>query len=594
MSTKEAKCCPDSRSGVELRDVDSECVLYLRFGPAADDDIRRRIMHYVRRVLSSSGSQGSESLHDLRRKRRRGGDDYSTDRYGNGNTLTDRKRKRSFSELEESDYEQTTATEAAEVPDLNRSITFYSQNAGFDIDTVRDDASNTDIAFEHGTQAVIGLNNELTQALGNPCFNCSIPGHELRNCPMPLDDNRVEANKAAFREKGSGQFSSRFYLVAEEKKRTDEMRNMFRPGQPLSQELCEALDLRCDDDVPAYIMNMYRYGYPPAYLGQEPGQDPMQAHPVSESRLPTTPDLHVFADAHDYDRVHHKPKDQDARNPDSTTGSVNNNSSSGTDEDGAISEEELDMDKKSLDRESDGQNRVCCVPLVKYPGLDLSKFDFSSVNSPGCPLYTHAPSTRANLHREMPYYDSYYHSGGHGMDKYREGHFYDRYSDQPSARYLSTAAYDDWGRMLNGYCQSAGSGYTEDNEYSTSSRVNSTTYASENTRKLRNHYHGGTYEGQDMPPSSTSAQSHQVTRQLPPDYKRDDGSITEAATTEAPFSFSSGLSEVPIQGENKANSLLPTPADAQRDTMPPPSVNVDSNDDNGELEDGECDMEVSE
>ncbi|KAJ2805104.1 hypothetical protein H4R20_002224 [Coemansia guatemalensis] len=597
MSTKEASPCLGSTSGPELRGVDSECVLYLKFGPAADDDIRRRIMHHVRRVLSSCGAQRSENLHDSRRKRRRRDDDYSADRYGNGHGSTDRKRKRSLSELEESDYEQTTAA-TAEVSGSDRSITFYSQSAGFDLDTVRDDDPDTDIAFEHGTQAVIGLTNDLMQALGNPCFNCSIPGHDLRNCPMPLDDDRVEANKEAFREKGSGHFSSRFYLVAEEKKRTDEMRKMFRPGQPLSQELREALDLRHDDDVPAYIMNMYRYGYPPAYLGQEPGQDPMLACPISEPDLPSTPDLHVFADANDYDRLHNKPETQDAANSDSARAS---NSNSGTDEDGAISEGEADTDKKSAGGASDKQDRVCCIPLVKYPGLDLGRFDFDSVDAPGRPLYTSTPNTRASSRRGMSYCDSYYHGGGHGMDTYRGGYYYDNYSDQTPARYMSNSAYDDdWGRMLNGYYQTSHSGYTGANGYSTPSRANGTMYAPEDTQESRGYYYNDSYaEGQDMYPPpllpSTSSPARQTAKQSPANFKRDHGSKAESAATEAPFSLPTSLPKAPAQEENEAANLSPAPANAQRDTIPSALANVDNNDDSdGELEDGECDMEVSE
>ncbi|KAJ2084426.1 hypothetical protein H4R24_000056 [Coemansia sp. RSA 988] len=596
MSTKEANSFIDSTSGPVLQGVDSECVLYLKFGPAADDDIRRRIMYHVRRVLSSCDTQRPESVSNSRCKRRRRDNGHLADRYSNVYGLTDRKRKRSLSEVEESDHERAaaTATTAAEVPSADRSITFYSQSAGFDLDTVRDDYSDTDIVFEHGTQAVIGLTNELMQALGNPCFNCSIPGHELHDCPMPLDEDRVQANKEAFREKGSGHFSGRFYLVAEEKKRTDEMRKMFRPGQPLSQELREALDLRHEDDVPAYIINMYRYGYPPAYLGREPGQDPMHAHPISEPCLPPTPDLHVFADASDYDRVHSKPEIQDSANSDSASVKSTN---SGSDEDGAISDGELDTDKKSIDSTSDRQDRICCVPLVKYPGLDLSKFDFDSAETPGQPLYTSTPNARANLHREMPYYDSHYYNGGYATDTYRYGHHYNDYSNQTPSRHLSNSAYDDdWRRSINGYYQATHSGHKGANEYFSPLRANDTTYASESTHESKKYYSNGGYEGQDvLPLPSTYPYSYQVSKQLPADFRRDNQSIAEGATTEGPSPPTAGFSEVPVEEVNAIAKLSPTPVDLQRDDIPPALANVDNNgNEDSDLEDGECDMEVSD
>ncbi|KAJ2843169.1 hypothetical protein J3B02_005352, partial [Coemansia erecta] len=136
---------------------------------------------------------------------------------------------------------------------------------------------------------VVGMEREAL--LGNLCFNCSLPGHEIRDCPMPPDKERIEANRNTFNDKGSGQFNSRLYLCFEEEKHMEDMRRKYMPGQRLSQQLSEALGLEHENDIPEYIERMYHFGYPPAYLGISEGQDPLAARLESVSKPPPTPSL---------------------------------------------------------------------------------------------------------------------------------------------------------------------------------------------------------------------------------------------------------------------------------------------------------------
>ncbi|KAJ2892440.1 hypothetical protein GGI21_005610 [Coemansia aciculifera] len=244
-------------------------------------------------------------------------------------------------------------------------------------------------------------------------------GHELRNCPKPLDRETIEANLSAFKGRKQGQFNSRLYLVVEEEKRANEMRQRIRPGQPLSQELREALGLERDDDVPEYVQSIYHHGYPPAYLGSTPHQDPLLTRDEAAIHPgPSTPMLEVFSEDVDYAGE----PEADIEDP---SASVAIKDAASGDEEGALSEsEEGALSEGEVDDELDEQSTEskaieksdCNIPLVVYPGLDLAEFDFTSKSRPGKPLRRYTP--RQSRYR---YYDesqtSYYQSEPNSYDE---------------------------------------------------------------------------------------------------------------------------------------------------------------------------------
>ncbi|KAJ1965005.1 hypothetical protein GGI12_001065 [Dipsacomyces acuminosporus] len=295
--------------------------------------------------------------------------------------------------------------------------------------------------------------------MGNLCFNCSMPGHELRDCPMPLDRDTIEANRQVFKDKGSGQFSGRFYLAVEDEKHADRMCKKFKPGQELSEELMLALGLvHGENEIPEYIESMYYNGYPPAYLGMEEGQDPMTARGPQLDLAPPTPDLKVYDNAEEYDSNTGAGDSTNVIDGDSNIAMANSHQNAeeldgNTDEEGAISETEEPAPKP-----------VRSVPLVKYPGLDLAAFDFNSLDRPGKPLQLRTPRRRAydgangsyNSHHND--YGSDYYS-----DRYRsrdDRYYYDNGSARgyprsaPSTHRSRYANGDGWTGMLDGYYRS--------------------------------------------------------------------------------------------------------------------------------------------
>ncbi|KAJ2771675.1 Zinc finger CCHC domain-containing protein 8, partial [Coemansia nantahalensis] len=364
--------------------ADPDLLLRVQFGPSVRDSIRRRIVRYAKRLLRQDDAHAPEERRASAHRR------HYADRHG-------RKRRRASSASDESeDYATGRGGRRSDIDcaqGYEQTIALYSRAAGFDLDAARGDASDLDVRYEHGTLAVVGLTADSRQALGNPCFNCAMPGHELRDCPMPVDEDRTDANRRAFREKGPGQFSGRLYLAVEDEKRAGEMRERLRPGLPLSAELCEALGLKSSDEVPAYINNMYMYGYPPAYLGHDVVQDVLQTRSVATLQPPPTPTLHIYHDADDFDRAHAAPSDECSDRGDSTAHDKGAEAKIQTptkgddvesDEEGAVSESELAAETNGT--VGDGPAPTRNIPLVHYTGLDLKQFDFDSTERPGRPI----------------------------------------------------------------------------------------------------------------------------------------------------------------------------------------------------------------
>ncbi|KAJ2852664.1 hypothetical protein IWW36_000021 [Coemansia brasiliensis] len=466
---------------VQSADLDPDMLLSLQFGPKVNESSQRRIIHFVRRVLYPEDAFSTDNSYDMRRKRRRKDDRYASDHYSDSDPddKPDRRRTRQIESNNDRYYVKNKSKDASpERANSVRTVTFYSDAAGFDLDSTQFDARDT-IRFEHGTKAIVGLTNDQAQELGNPCFNCSMPGHEVRDCPMPQDQDRIQANRDAFKEKGSGQFSSRFYLEVENEKRVQTMREMFQPGQPLSQALQEALGLQYDDDIPEYIDRMYIHGYPPAYIGTESNQDPLCARKLPISSIPSTPNLHIYSNAEDYDIAHKSNISTTNSNSDQQPGDDSDNSKS--DEEGAITDEEGVIDDKeaeeSLNKQNytNGSQPICKIPLVTYPGLDLRRFDFSSGDRPGRPFHVHTPLA----YRE--FMDAYYatHTGNYKYPEYSLAYNDDYYSESRqrirrehdyysrSPVLGSSAGRNDgsWDGLLESYYRSAAGNYAAADEY---------------------------------------------------------------------------------------------------------------------------------
>ncbi|KAJ2782667.1 hypothetical protein H4R18_002145 [Coemansia javaensis] len=427
---------------------DADLLVRLQFGPGLDGAARRRIVRNVRRLLRLQDPPSPGARYETSRKRRRR-DDGRRDDPDRDYRWRRRRRDRTCADSESDEGGPDYA------PGCPQSVALYSQAAGFDVDPAGGGSGGSDaeVWYAHGTKAVIGLTADAAQALGNPCFNCSMPGHELRDCPLPIDEDAVAANRRAFRERGPPQFSGRLHLAVEDEKRAAEMRERFRPGQPLSQQLREALGLEDESDVPDYIESMYVHGYPPGYLGHEPGQDPLLARPPAERPRPPTPDLRIYHDAHDSvgcaDEADSTagPNNANETEPASETEPLSNaNEESGEegaisdDEEGAIAESELDCDNKDASDPAPVRN----VPLVQYTGLDLAVFDFSLPGRPGRPLRAYTPRRPAR-----PDYGPAYPDAQHPGSAHR---YLDRdYSDHRRypTHYLANG--DEWGGMLAGY-----------------------------------------------------------------------------------------------------------------------------------------------
>jgi hypothetical protein len=89
-------------------------------------------------------------------------------------------------------------------------------------------------------------------AKSNPCFNCGLEGHPVRDCPKPKDFRAINKNRS-------------LYLAAapSEKRYWEDKASKYNPGE-LSPGLREALNISSDASPPWYN-KMLKFGYPPGY-----------------------------------------------------------------------------------------------------------------------------------------------------------------------------------------------------------------------------------------------------------------------------------------------------------------------------------------
>ncbi|KAI8324872.1 hypothetical protein GQ54DRAFT_295866, partial [Martensiomyces pterosporus] len=570
--------------------VAPDFLVFLQFGPHLQRSKRQSIERYIHQILYSEPAHSSARYErNSSRKRRRYNNSDSYGEYSNG--------------YGDSDYDDDVFEEgngrrqrdSGEAPlkthGCESTLVFCDKTTGYTLDTSSDAYTDDKIDYEHGTKAIIGLTNgsAAAAAMGNACFNCSMPGHELRQCPMPLDQERIETNRQAFKDKGPGQFNGRFYLAVEEEKHMEELRKRFRPGEELSEALRVALGVE-GGGVPEFVESMYYYGYPPAYLGSERGQDPMAARRAEKELVPPTPELKVYDDAEDYD--------------DGDKGS-SPNSKVEVEEGGECSDEEGAVSEPEAEPKDERQILVRNVPLVMYPGLDLLEFDFTAADRPGKPLRSRTPYR----HTRSPY-GSY--SSQHG-ESYRSGRYRSRddyyYHDSSYGGYPGSApsmyssrhgSTDDWAGMLDGYYRSShetpSRGYAAAPAYDYGDR-----YYENQPPQFRpyddQHYqeHTSALSETVPPPPAPPSQPPPPLPPLPPptpplqnggeQQQQQQQSQTVAGSSQTLSSPSA--QETTSSKDNASNGREQL---AQKQQLP---AAVDGNGSDSELEDGECDMSES-
>ncbi|KAJ2518545.1 Zinc finger CCHC domain-containing protein 8 [Coemansia sp. RSA 1939] len=535
-------------------------LVYVEFGSKLCPEARRYIERAVYRVIRLDALAEEDRYNRMPRKRRRfedsGTDEGGYERYRDSEHYASNEYERSSRHRDdrESNRKDLAGTKRKRGPNgdlgnasfANPTLVIYNEEAGFDLDTTRDiDLDRDCIEYKRGTHSVVGLDVNSMQGQGNPCFNCSMLGHDVRDCPMPIDRRQVDANRKAFKENEIGQFNSRLYLAAEEEKHIEEMRRKYQPGRPLSLGLREALGLRHEDDVPRYIDSMYCYGYPPAYLGSDPNQDPMSLRESTRPNPPPSPSLlHVYNDVKDYPNEDGRKRLDKDNIVDESDGAKD-----GSDEEGAI-DECVSVDKEQEGDANGEQDNVLPlgrrnIPLVKYAGLDLDTFDFASLSKPGQPLrqqsmYQYMQHLDTDGHGHGPLDDSKYgHEGYRGGGDHSGYHKYYQNNYMDSVDPTRDHSGHEWGAMLAGYYNAAQPSYSASGGEAIFSR---------NSLHLR----------------SPENPSH-----LPPTPQRPSNALDNSRNT-------------PVLQDKTAHLAPPEPNKSDEDKL------------EDELEDGECDMEESE
>ncbi|KAJ2785939.1 hypothetical protein GGI15_001749 [Coemansia interrupta] len=573
--------------------ADPDLLLRVQFGASLARHTRRKIEHYIARAL------GRPTSHSSGRKRRRydssSDSSYSTDEYDDPG-------------------------------DSGLSIAYY--DTGFTLDTTAD-ASEVKVSYTRATHTVLGLDTGAKYGPMNLCFNCSLPGHELPDCPEPPDARRIEDNRVAFNERHPVQFASRLYLVAEHERRMDELRRKYRPGETLSDGLREALGLQEEGDVPEYVRSMRYFGYPPAYLGCEPGQDPLLVREIRRNERarpsvppPETPTLHIYNDADDYDQLPHGGElERVAGEPKPGGDHVD------SDEEGAISDpESYPESEQSGDCQEEG--RVYNVPLVRYPGLDLSEFDFASRSQPGRPLRPKTPRRRSdNYHRlrldryegedrgrdasrrsrsphrasafdppysdsrhRTPAFDSPYNDSRHRTPAYDPAYTDGRHRSRPYARHDADAyedhhyahasgGRDQWDVMLDGYYREA------DHSYSRERYVDG--------RDYYDPYYGSMPMPPPMLPPMPPPMPPPPPPLIPPPIPPPDA-LSFNDDSQGPTTYHSLESSVASPLPQNQNEAAPAATGDRAAAIAPPTGADNVSEYDSDVEDGEVDMEESD
>ncbi|KAJ1981329.1 hypothetical protein H4R35_000765 [Dimargaris xerosporica] len=174
----------------------------------------------------------------------------------------------------------------------------------------------------------------------NICFNCGSPEHVISQCPVSRNDERIERNVALFRAHQPETYSGRYYIDFEALNKHEIRLATFIPGK-LSKPLREALGLVSEgteaipgvtQGTPEFVKRMERFGYPPSYVGTTPDQDPLLP---AKTHQPSFTPLKMYTGA---ELTSAEPPTPPKESPAPTT----------------------------------------YYPLVSYPGLDNSRFDFTT------------------------------------------------------------------------------------------------------------------------------------------------------------------------------------------------------------------------
>ncbi|ORZ17790.1 hypothetical protein BCR42DRAFT_240478 [Absidia repens] len=140
------------------------------------------------------------------------------------------------------------------------------------------------------------------------CWNCGSPGHEIPKCPIPIDRQRVETNRAIHSTNNGFSGGGRYYEELVYKDRVSGL----EPGR-LSAHLRDALGMYNYEDDPPYYRAMRKHGYPPGYTGTYADQERVMKLVSGNQLDEDVPDLKIFdldCDGEDGDKDKSAEQDQ--------------------------------------------------------------------------------------------------------------------------------------------------------------------------------------------------------------------------------------------------------------------------------------------
>ncbi|KAJ1987386.1 Zinc finger CCHC domain-containing protein 8 [Dimargaris cristalligena] len=311
--------------------------------------------------------------------------------------------------------------------------------------------------YERATQHIIGETYDPTQSLSSgfsrTCFNCGSPEHAVNNCPLPIDVARVKQNRALHTPSQRPVFDGRYHAGDEEIDRRSEWYEKYQPGK-YSDTLLEALginppeptdhsdstnhpDLAASQPVPEFVQRMKRFGYPPGYIGPTPDTDPL--HKAKSHEVSFTP-LVLYTGDEDEPNI---PTSSSSLRPTSSAAPT----SPGEVKDSNISIPGLARSISTPVHAVANTTQSVYYPLVKFPGLDLNLFSFTSdrpgraKNPPA--IWRHTPQrpspgrnyTADNYHTHVhSRARAHTHTHAHAYD-YAYGHGSHDYHGYPDHRY---------------------------------------------------------------------------------------------------------------------------------------------------------------